>query len=86
MSDTLTRRQQLILARMLRRNIDRDGAESGIEMAQALWCTGAFTSVEQGQRTCEQLVRKGLAVRLGASPTRARTYGPAKQSARSDTP
>ena len=66
------------MGRINTRNIDRDGAESGTEMAMALWNTGVFTSCEQGQRTCEQLVKKGLLVRLGWDENYARCYGPSQ--------
>lgn len=72
----LNERQTALLSRMCRQNIERDGAESGQEMVQAVWGTGHFTSYEQGQRTAEQLVTKGLAVKMGVSPSGVQCYGP----------
>lgn len=72
----LTPRQKAILARMCRRDMMRDGPESGGEMAKAMWGTGAFTSYEQGQRAAKQLVAKGLAYEIGRSETYAQCYGP----------
>ena len=71
---SLTERQAAILRRMARRNLNRDGAESGAEMADALWRTGLFTSLEQGQRTCKQLEAKGLAMPLGVAMSGAKTW------------
>ena len=73
----LTPRQEVVLARLRSRDIERDGPETGAEMVAALWDTGRFTSYEQGQRTCAQLERKGLAVALGWGRNNARCYGPA---------
>lgn len=70
----LTPRQWAILNRMKKRNIDRDGPEAGREMVEALWHTGLFTSVEQGQVVCKQLVAKGLAQPLGVNASNGRCY------------
>jgi len=75
MSIALTERQFLILCRVQERNVLRDGAETGREMAEALWHTGEFTSYEQGQRSCKQLVKKGLLCELGVAAFGARCYG-----------
>ena len=72
----LTPRQTVILKRMCARNMKIDGPETGSEMALGLWGTGSFTSIEQGQRSAEQLVKKGLAEKLGTGPMNARCYGP----------
>jgi hypothetical protein len=50
--------------------------ESGAEMAEALWATGLFTSLEQGQRAAKQLVRKELAFICGQTATGANCYLP----------
>lgn len=73
----LTPRQEAVLARLRSRDLDKEAAESGGEIADALWHTGLFTSREQGQRTCKQLVDKGLAVKLGFGAYNAQCYGPA---------
>lgn len=72
----LTPRQEAILNRMKRRNMEQDGPETGREMVDALWGTGLFTSFEQGQVVCKQLVAKGLVEPLGFGPLNARCYGP----------
>ncbi len=70
--DALTPRQAAILNYMCRYR----RTESGAEMANALWNTGVFTSYEQGQRTANQLVKKGLAIERGFTFSGARCYAP----------
>ena len=72
----LTPRQKAIMDRMNNRNLKTNGPETGPEMVMALWETGLFTSVEQGQRTCKQLVAKGLVEPLGWGADNARCFGP----------
>jgi len=74
----LNARQKAILRRMCRRDLDRDGPESGSEMAEALWGLCLFTSVEQGQRTAMQLLHKGLAERAGVTMTGAQCFIPSE--------
>lgn len=69
----LTERQWLVLKRLAGRNVERDGAETGREIAAALW-SWIFTSHEQGQRTCKQLEAKGLATKLGKGFDNAATW------------
>jgi len=72
----LTPRQQQKLSRMVQNHINGQSFESGKEMARFCWHSGAFTSSEQGQAVCKQLVWKGLADEVGCTPTGARTYCP----------
>jgi hypothetical protein len=74
----LNKRQRAILSRMCSRDNERDGAESGVEMAEAIWRSqpGIFTSLEQGRRSAKQLVDKGLAKELGFTGTGARCVVP----------
>lgn len=66
----LNDRQRAVLARLC----EKQYAQTGAEIVDALWRTKLFTSHEQGQRTAKQLVKKGLAVALGYSLTGARCY------------
>ena len=71
----MTPRQAAILQRMRSRDVISHGAETGREMVEALWHTGLFTSHEQGQRVCKQLVAKGYFCELGFGGYKARCYG-----------
>jgi hypothetical protein len=68
----LTERQRAALRRLAQRDHVRHGAETGTEIAAALW--SFFTSLEQGQRACKQLAARGFAERLGTGPTGAATW------------
>ena len=48
--------------------------ESGPEIVARLWHTGAFTSLEQGHRTCKQLATKGLVRPMGWTASNSRTW------------
>ena len=72
----MTPRQTAILQRVKARDVQANGPETGPEMVSGLWMVpGLFTSIEQGQRTCKQLVAKGYLCELGFSETGARCYG-----------
>ena len=70
----LTERQRAVLERVKARNVAMHGPETGPEIGMALLGDG-FTSCEQGQRTCKQLVAKGLLCELGFGEFNARCYG-----------
>lgn len=74
MSARLTPRQAHILDFMRAHEAENAAPLSGYAMAEALWETGAFTALEQGQRTCRQLEEKGMIASAGMTPTGAQCW------------
>lgn len=72
----LTERQIVVLRRLAERDLERDGAETGRQIAFGcgVGFGGMFTSAEQGQKVCKQLSQKGLAEPLGVGFDNARTW------------